>query len=116
MEPFHDGAIQEIATRFTRGYDERRDKQFAPSLAEFTQAVDRENTKWNGMHRLTQDELSQRISGNRSGHISPPPDPDMETKHERWRRVGKQIIAAHKGDRAELLKHITAGIRPPEES
>lgn len=62
MADYQDGAICAVARRFSEGFDDRplAQKQFAPSLAQFTQAVKAENPNWDGDVRITGDEQQMR--------------------------------------------------------
>lgn len=62
MANYQDKAIQAVAKRFSEGSDDRplAQKQFAPSLAQFTQAVKVENPNWDGDVRITGEEQQMR--------------------------------------------------------
>jgi len=85
LSQFNDGAIQKIATRYLTGYCGRENKTFCPSLAEFTDAVRKENGFWIGSQPrpLQTGYKSLAYQGN----------PDRETLQEKWRRKGREVMA-----------------------
>lgn len=84
---FHDGAIVEVSQRYAVGRDDRQDKQYGPSLAQFMVEIRRENGNWNGSTRVTSDEQRTR---NIQALLSNNPKPRASEKTE----ASKKRVAA----------------------
>jgi hypothetical protein len=114
MQTYHDGAVIAVAKRYLLGEDNRKDKRFAPSLAEFTQAVKRENVNWDGMRKLGYEEMRSRAIGDHKPvqHVA---DPDLETKHEKWRRDGREVIERWRSKGLDPSKEFAASLKTPED-
>ena len=60
LQGYCESAIIVIAERYRSGRDARKDKRFAPPLAEFAQAVSLENLNYDGNRRIGPTEARER--------------------------------------------------------